>query len=298
MHLLDLAHWSLVAALKEQGTLSAAAAVLGVTQSAATQRLQEAERRLGVALTQKEGRVLVLTPAGRIVAEAAHAAQPVLQQAESDAIWQGKRTANQLKLAVSHFDPPALILRLIGLCRDALTDVSVEIARVPGDRTLAAFADRTVDLALVPGRQGRPAPASRPVLKDRLVAVFPRNDPVGRTAPVRPEMFAGKSFLTYDLRPEPGWEYDRFFQRGQSFPGKAVKIESTELICRLVAGGAGASILPGLCVSLSDHLDSLAVAELEGDPVRFDWHLLHAAEIPDALINRVASAAARWPTAV
>jgi len=294
MHLLDLAHWALAATLKERGTLSAAASALGITQSAATQRLQEAERRLGVSLARKDGRTLILTDAGEIIAVAALATLPELQQAENDAIWQGKRNANQLKLAINHFDPPALALRLIGICQNALDGTTAEITRVAADKLITAMSEGTVDLALYPGPSSHPGLGCRPVATDRLVAVFPMSTTVVADTKVQPDAFAGTPFLTYDLRPAPGWEYDRFFNRGQSFPGKAVKIESTELICRMVAEGAGSSILPNLCVRLSDYSDRLAVAELDSEPILFDWHLLHGPGVPDDLIGNIADAFQEW----
>lgn len=295
MHLLDISHWSLLSALKEQGSLSAAAMTLGITQSAATQRLQEAERRLGVLLARREGRTLVLTDAGEIIAQAAADTQHTLLQAESDAIWQGKRNSRRLRVAMSQFDPPSLSMRLIEICQTTAPGLSAEIIRVAGDGIVAAIMEKTADLALVPGEPGIPALAGKPVFSDTLVAVFPKKQMARTTRSVGPDDFAGKSFLTYDLRPEPGWEYDSFFNRGRSFPGKAVKIESTDLICRLVSEGAGASILPALCVSFSDYAHDLWVAELDCEPIRFDWHLLYTDTIPEHLPNRIAEIAEQWP---
>ncbi len=297
MHLLDVTHWSLLFALKDQETLSAAAIGLGITQSAATQRLQEAERRLGVSLTHKVGRTLVLTEAGRILAQAAAQTQPILLQAENDAIWQGKRNSKRLRVAMSQFDPPALAMNLIEMCQRELPDLSAEITRVSAEGIVAAIRDKTADLALVPGKPRLPGLASRPVFSDKLVAIFSKVDFSGEAVPVQPQNFAGKTFLTYDLRPEPGWEYDSFFQRGRSFPAEAVKIESTELICRLVSQGSGASILPGLCIGLSDYADRLAAADLDCEPIQFEWHLIHAQEVPEHLLNRIAEYATQWPAA-
>lgn len=56
MNLLDQTHWALLGTLHEGRTVTEAAALLGITQSAATQRLREAERRMGVPLVSKAGR--------------------------------------------------------------------------------------------------------------------------------------------------------------------------------------------------------------------------------------------------
>lgn len=292
MYLLDQAHWSLLAALKEHGTLSTAAAVLGVTQSAATQRLREAERRLGVPLAQKQGRTLMLTDAGRTIAAAAQATQPALRQAESEAIWQGKRSSHRLKLCWGHFDPARLALRLGDICRRADPAMSLEVTRVKGEDVTAAVTSGEADLAVVPGPVRMGEQASRRLLRDRLVAVFPAS--MTPEEPVAPAAFAALPFLTFGLRPEPGWEYDLFFGRGRSFPGEAVRIESTELICQLVAEKAGASILPRLSVAMSACSDRVAVAELDVEPISFDWHLLHGGETAPGLLDRIEQDSDGW----
>jgi LysR family transcriptional regulator for metE and metH len=111
---------------------------------------------------------------------------------------------------------------------------------------------------------------------------------------VEPKAFASLPFLTFGLRPEPGWEYDLFFDRGRFFPGEAVRIESTELICRMVADGAGASILPRLCVAMSAYSEDVATAELDVPAIAFDWHLLHSADTPLDLLDRIEQDAGDW----
>lgn len=285
MQLLDIAHWSLLCALKDQDTLSSAAVSLGISQSAATQRLREAERRLGVALARKKGRCLELTDAGQTVAKAGQSSLPLLRQAESDAIWQGKRNTRQLTIALSHFDPPGLTMRLIGSCQEALPEASVQLTKVANEQLIPAIAGGSADLAFTPGAPANPDVPRRFAARDRLVAVFPKDNGPRADETLAPVHFAGKTFLTYGLRPEPGWEYDLFFNRGKSFPGKAVKIESTELICQMVSQGMGASILPSMCVAASAHAPHIDVAEFGADPIRFDWFIIHARTAPTQAID-------------
>ena len=81
---LDIKHWAMLQAIEEAGTLRQAADVLGITQSALSHRLSEAERRLGGALFAREGRRLRATPAGQAMTQASMQALPALQRAETD----------------------------------------------------------------------------------------------------------------------------------------------------------------------------------------------------------------------
>lgn len=288
MNILDLAHWNLLAAIEEHGTVSGAAASLAITQPAATQRLHEAERRLGVALTARRGRGLVLTEAGRTLAAAARHARPLLRQAESEAIWQGKRAGHVLRMAWTHFDPHRLATRLSRAVRTQEAGLSLQFERVDAAGPFVPLSRGEVDLALVPGRpRGLSEANLRAVGSDRLVAVFgPGGAPEAPRA-VRPPDFEAHAFLTYGLDPERGWEYDRFFDRGRAFPSHAVKVGSTELICGMVAEGAGASILPRLCVTQSALAGALEIRDLDCDPVTFDWTLIHADAVPGRLLDLI-----------
>ena len=290
MDFLDRAHWALLGALQEEGTLSAAAATLGITQSAATQRLREAERRLGVPLARKQGRRLVLTEAGDTIARADRQSRPILRRAESEAIWHGKRMERRLRLAWGVFDPPALAQRIISLCGHVDPSVSIEIARIGQDGLVPSLLNGSADFGLFPGPVAPSRAALRRLFADRLVAVFPKADAPG-SVPVTPEAFAGRPYLTFGLRPEPGWEYDTFFDRGRRFPARAVKIESTELICARVAGGGGASILPRLCVESSTFSGALSVHELDMAPLEFEWHMLHGPDLAADMVDLVGQAA-------
>ncbi|MEH6526786.1 MAG: LysR family transcriptional regulator, partial [Sneathiella sp.] len=65
---IDWRHYQLLLAIRDTGGLTAAAKQLGVTQPAASHQIREAERRLGLQLVERQGRLLVLTPAGEKLA--------------------------------------------------------------------------------------------------------------------------------------------------------------------------------------------------------------------------------------
>jgi LysR family transcriptional regulator, regulator for metE and metH len=72
----------LVRAVVEQGSLSAAARHLGLSQPALSRQLAETERRLGTALFLRQGRRLHLAPAGQRLFAAAQELLPNLARAE------------------------------------------------------------------------------------------------------------------------------------------------------------------------------------------------------------------------
>ncbi len=104
MHSLDRIHYQLLMAVHRHGTISNAAAVLHITQSAASQRLVQAERRLGVALTAKNGRTVSLTLAALHLIQAGGQSERLLEAAEAEALWLDHSSAPTLRLAVGVHD--------------------------------------------------------------------------------------------------------------------------------------------------------------------------------------------------
>lgn len=66
---LNLTQLGTLRELVRRGTLAAAAEHLGYTPGAVSQHLASLEAALGVALVERSGRHLVLTDAGRVMAE-------------------------------------------------------------------------------------------------------------------------------------------------------------------------------------------------------------------------------------
>ena len=81
---LEIKHWQVLHALHHEGTVYRAADRLGISQSALSHRLAEAERRLGGAMFEREGRRLKLTTAGAALTQTALHIVPVLERAEAD----------------------------------------------------------------------------------------------------------------------------------------------------------------------------------------------------------------------
>ena len=81
---LEIKHWQMLRAISELGNVAQAADALGISQSALSHRIAEAERRLGGKLFEKEGRRLKLTPAGSLITKATLQTLPILERAETD----------------------------------------------------------------------------------------------------------------------------------------------------------------------------------------------------------------------
>ena len=238
--LLDSGHLELLAALTRHDTLAAASAAIHLSPSAASRRLQEAERRLGFALAMVDGRSMRLTAAGRIVAEAAVATEAQLSEAELAARWLGSGAERPLRLGVGFFDSMAWALP--DLAAQAFT-----ISRVGLHSTDPALANNAVDIVLDVRNECPPSNAVT-LAEDRLTLVAGTNHPLAEHTVATASDIAPFRYLGSALDPQPGFEFDAFFRPANTSPADITTVESLTCLLDLVATGHAVSIQPSRVV--------------------------------------------------
>ena len=90
---MDVRRLELLRELAERGSITAVAAATHRTPSAVSQQLKVLEREAGIALTERAGRGIRLTGAGRALARTATDVAVALERA--DALWENFKSAPQ-----------------------------------------------------------------------------------------------------------------------------------------------------------------------------------------------------------
>jgi LysR family transcriptional regulator for metE and metH len=270
MSSLDRSHYQLLLELERHGTLSAASGALFITQSAASQRLREAERRLGFALTVRSGRKVALTTAARRLVEAARVSERTLGAAEAEARWLGSSGVATLQLALDVYDFAWWLAPLVAEI-DAMSDLAaLEIVRTPAGQGLAAVLEGRADAIVAPA--GKAATLHvRKLFDDELVAVVGEGTPLATRDRLTPEDFIDASYATYSTTPQDEFEYATFFAPKQVWPGRILRIESVTAIMELVAAGPWLSILPRWSVPPRS---GVVMVPLDPKPPSISWSLL------------------------
>ena len=255
---LDRAHLELLRALTEHTTLRAAATSINLSPSAASRRLHDAERRIGVALTRADGRSLELTSAGRYLADAARDADQLLADAEAAARWLDRTAARPVRLGLSFHDT-------IGWAIDPATPA--DVLRTTERGWPGALTDGTLDIVIDVGDVA-PGHTRIALGLDRLVAVVPPGDELTtRTSGVDGPDLIEPTYFASAVEPRPGFEFERLFRPSNSGPSDIVRVESAAYLLDLIAAGRGVSIQPRLAVG--DRAD-VAIVELT-EPIDVQW---------------------------
>ena len=292
---LDRSHLQLLVALLEHGRLADAARSLHLSASAASHRLAEAERRLGITLTEHHGRTLRLTEAGRHLATVGRDVEFDLDRAELIARYMGGPEPLRVRVAVgfhdtvdwytSTFEPPPEGARL-------------ELLRLVDDQLVQAVRSNTADLAVAPWPKPPSGLRNVTLWDDELVAVVAANSELADTNRIAPADLAGHTFLTSSYQPRGGFEFHDFFLPSGEVPHNVVLVQSLETLLRLIGEGHGYSIQPAAAVTWNRPTPELAIVPLAGRSIRVRWTALHRLDADEATHNSALRIAAAFEAAI
>jgi len=287
---LDRGHLQLLAALREMGRLGDAARSLHLSPSAASHRLAEAERRAGTALTESRGRTLALTPAGELLAASAADIEEQIGRALLTARWVGSSEPTRIRVAIGFYDTAGWLM-------DTFEPVDgaprFELLRFGDDRLLDAVRTRAADIAIAPWPDPPTGLRHVALAPDVLVAAVPAGSDLADGDPVAASEMYGSTFLTSDYRPTRGFEFHEFFLAADVVPVTVVRVQSLEMMLRLVGNGSGVTIQPSLGLTWNRPHHSVELVPLAGPEIAVHWTATLRADADDLVVaaaDRIAAA--------
>ncbi len=240
---LDIKHWQLLQGLAEFGTLGKAANRLGITQSALSHRLAEAERRLGGKLFERDGRRLAVTPAGKAMLQTAQQVLRELQRAEDNFQRLSDSAQHLIKLGIAAYSAYHWVPEFMRELPVRRQQLQLDLVSSATQNPVRSLLDNEVDLVITPGEINAPGISSRSLFRDQLVLITSPQHPLSQKKFVEAIDLADQDYLTYSRDRQPGFEYDRFIRPAGLSPQYVQIVEWTDAIVELVSAGFGVSIL-------------------------------------------------------
>jgi LysR family transcriptional regulator, regulator for metE and metH len=227
-------------------TLTAAAERLYVSQPALSQRLARLEDRVGMPLFEREGRKLLMTPAGMRMLSSARVVLAELRSAERDLREMRAGRDRRVRFTAQCSTTYQWLPPVIAAFRDTHPGTEVRIEQVANDEPLPALLDDRVDVALVTKSDRLMEQVhSVPLFRDQMVAVVAADHAWARRSYVTARDFTDVHLVLYDI-------YDQGRSPAQPLPLPATarpgRISTvplvTDLVIEMVASGEGISVLP------------------------------------------------------
>ena len=242
--------------------MSRGASHCGVSQSAASQHVQEVERRLGVTLLDRSKRPLELTPAGRIYAEFC---RDVLRREEELAL-----SLESLKGAA---DGAVRVASIYSIGLSEMSRLAEEFAaRYPAaqlhveymrpDKIYEAVRNDAVDLGLVSYPEASREVAAIRWRDEEMQLAAPPSHALAARESVDPADLSGQDFIGFDEDLKIRRELDRFLRAQGVEVNLIMHFDNIQMIKEAVELGSGISILPARTIQTEAGQGRLAAIRL------------------------------------
>ncbi|MGR6317102.1 LysR family transcriptional regulator [Micromonospora soli] len=266
----DLTSFDLLLSVARLGSIGQAAAEHRISQPAASARLRQLERRLGLTLLQRTARGSVLTPTGALIADWA---RTVVDAADSlAAAVQALRISHESRLTISASQTVAeyLLPAWLVALRARHPDLTVTLqAANSADVAARLLADRA-DLGFVEGPDLPPGLDADTVAGDRLtVVVAPTHPWARRRRGITPTELATTPLVSREagsgtLR---ALESALRQQAIEVLAAPLLELSSTTAIKHAVAAGSGPAVLSSLAVTAELAAGTLTAVPVSGLPL-------------------------------
>jgi LysR family transcriptional regulator for metE and metH len=268
---LEVRDLRLVTAVAEQGGLTRAGAVLHLSQSALSHQLADLERRLGAAVFQRDGRRLVLTPAGERLRDAAIRILETVRLAEEEARNVASRRREVLRLSTECYTCyhwlPAVLRAFQGVRPTVEARIVVEVTRRP----IPALLRGEIDIAIVSEPLHDRRVRLTPLFRDELVAVVAPEHPWARRRYISGADFAEEHLIRHRVPVAKSTIWQEILRPAGVEPRMDSEVELTEAILEMVKAGLGVTVLARWAVAPQVKSGALAAVPLGERGLRRQW---------------------------
>lgn len=294
--LLDLRHLQLIQAIIQTGRITDAAKMLGVTPSALSHRLREAERRLDVPLFTRMHKKLRRTPAADYMAVVAERILSDLSRAEEDVRRMNANVQHVVRLSVEAYSNYRWLPSFIKFLKSHTDGIDLQIMAGARSDPINGVLNRHLDIAVMSGNVAQAGLRSLPLFEDPLLYIMSPSHRLADRDFVEGKDIVGEPFITYTKVPEPDREFARLFRPTDSYPTWAATVELPEAIVELVASDLGTSVLSNWALQTAMNEGRIACAKVTEEGISVPWSAVLRSEDmeEDDPIHLVATLLKEW----
>ena len=255
--MIERIHLAIVREVDRQGSLTAAAGVLCLTQSALSHTVKKLEQQMDTPIWLREGRSLIPTQAGRYLLAVANRVLPQLEMAEARMKQYAQGERGTLRIGMECHPCYQWLLKVVSPYLAAWPDVEVDVKQKFQFGGIGALFAYEIDLLVTPDPLFKPGLRFVPVFDYEQVLVVGHQHALAKSKHVMPEQLAGEVLISYPVPMDRLDVYNRFLMPAGIMPKRHKTIETTDIILQMVASGRGVAALPRWLVE--EYADKLPV---------------------------------------
>ena len=242
--MIERIHLNILREIDRQGSLTAAADALNLTQSALSHTIKKLEGQLNTELWIKEGRKLRLTEAGQYLQDQANRLLPQLERVDENLRRFANHEKGTLHIGMECHPCYQWLLNIVNPFLQASPGVDVDVKQRFKFGGMAALFNYDIDLIITPDPWTMTQIIFQPVFAYELVLVVADNHPLAGQDYVVPRELLDETLLTYPVEPARLDIFQRFLIPAQCMPRQHKQLEDTEIILQMVAANRGVTAMP------------------------------------------------------
>lgn len=242
--MLERIHLSIVQQVEKQGSLTAAAGVLHLSQSALSHSMRKLEQQLGTEIWRREGRSLQLTQAGQYLLAVANRVLPQLDLAEERLRQFAQGERGSLRIGMECHPCYQWLLKIVSPYLSAWPDVDVDVKQKFQFGGLGALLGYEIDLLVTPDPVFKPSLKFEPVFDYEQVLVVAKSHSLASADYVKPHHLNKEVLVSYPVDVERLDIFNQFLLPAGITPLRHKTIETTDIMLQMVASNRGVAALP------------------------------------------------------
>lgn len=225
-------------------SVSKGAAMNGVSQSAASQHLQEVEREMGVELLDRATRPLKVTEAGKLYLEMSRDILGRYSEFEASLDRLKNQVEGTVRVASIYSVGLSEMSHLEQEFSRRYPDATLEVEYLLAEKVYEAVAADRADLGLLSYPEATKEVMVLPWRLEEMVVAASPYHPLSEKGEVSPKDLAGLDFVGFDADLPISREIDRFLREHHVQVNMTLHFDNLQMIKEAVAHGSGVSIMP------------------------------------------------------
>ncbi|WP_255423425.1 LysR family transcriptional regulator [Undibacterium sp. CY21W] len=260
LNMLERIHLTLIREVDRQGSLTAAADVLCLTQSALSHTVKKMEMFLGTPVWAREGRQLRLTQAGQYLLGLANRLLPQFEYAEEVMRQYAEGGRGTLRIGMECHPCYQWLLKVVAPYLSRWQDVDVDVKQKFQFGGIGALLNDEIDLLVTPDPLYKTGLLFTPVFDYEQVLVVGAQHRLAGKKYISPNELLEETLITYPVAIERLDIYKQFLLPANCSPKKHKTIETTDIMLQMVASGRGVAALPGWLVA--EYASKMQIAQV------------------------------------
>lgn len=227
----------------KNGSLSAAAQELFITQPAVTKGIQRLQEHYEIKFVDFVGKKLMLTDAGEVLYHIAEKIFEMEKQAEESIRDFQQRKRGRIRILSSESFGDYYLPRIIIPFSNAHPFIRVSMNILPTEQVVENTARLNCDLGFISYSVEHQKLLVKEVLEDRLVIITPPEHPLAHKKLLKPEDLEGQNFIMHEKGSAPRQAIEKLIRKSNISVKIPLELSSNRAIKRAVEAGTGIALI-------------------------------------------------------